>query len=302
MMIGMASPGREKAAASAISGDLDRAVVGLAGQVSRALGVELTSIAVLDRAVERYRMTAHVGAHTEEYRNLVVSHGAGLGGLAADLRRGVRVDDYVTSKEITDDYRVIVADEGLRGMACVPVQGPEGSTLLMYAANRSADPLSDRTFGRLEGLAEGAQNVIDRLRGPDPDAVLNERRRLAQELHESVAQVFFTIAVTAEERRSDPEAMARIAEMARVGGHDLRQRLARLQGVEIPAQRDEELLTRRERIILELVAEGLSNHDIGRKLNVAESTVKWHVRRLMAKLDAQSRWQAVVHARERWLL
>ncbi|MBO0842665.1 MAG: hypothetical protein J2O46_05730 [Nocardioides sp.] len=297
----MASPGRVETAA-AVSGGLDRAVAGLAGQVSRALGVELASIAVLDRTSESFKMTAHVGERTDAYRNLVVQRGAGLGGLAADLSRAVRVDDYVTSNEITDDYRSIVGNEGLRGMACVPVQGPEGSTLLMYAAKRTDQPLEDRLFGRLEGLAEGAQSVIDRLRGPDASVIVDERRRLAQELHESVAQVFFTIAVTAEERQSDPEVLARIAEMARNGGSDLRRRLARLQGADTPQPAPRDLLTRREQVILELVAEGLSNHDIGRQLSLAESTVKWHVRRLMVKLEAQSRWQAVVRARELWLL
>lgn len=301
MMVVMAPSGRLQAAAPSVSGDLDRVVAGLAGQVSRALGVELASIAVLDRDNSSFQMTAHVGARTEVYRNLAVRRGTGLAGLAEELDRAVRVDDYVTSKEITDDYRTIVADEKLRGMACVPVQGPEGSTLIMYAGKRTAEPLDDRIFGRLEGLAEGAQGVIDKIRCPDPTFLAAERRRLARELHESVAQVFFTIAVTAEERRTDPDALSRIAELARTGGQDLRQRLARLQGAEAPSG-DDDLLTPRERIILELVAEGLSNQDIGRQLSVAESTVKWHVRRLMAKLDAQSRWQAVVHARERWLI
>lgn len=302
MMNLMASPGRLQAAAPSVSGDLDRVVAGLAGQVSRALGVELASIAVLDRDNSSFQMTAHVGARTEVYRNLAVRRGTGLAGLAEELDRAVRVDDYVTSKEISDDYRTIVADEELRGMACVPVQGPEGSTLIMYAGKRTAEPLDDRIFGRLEGLAEGAQGVIDKIRCPDPSFLAAERRRLARELHESVAQVFFTIAVTAEERRTDPDALSRVAELARTGGQDLRQRLARLQGIEGPSDDDGDLLTPRERIILELVAEGLSNQDIGRRLSVAESTVKWHVRRLMAKLDAQSRWQAVVHARERWLI
>lgn len=61
-------------------------------------------------------------------------------------------------------------------------------------------------------------------------------------------------------------------------------------------------LTPREKQILGLVAEGLSNREIGAQIYLAESTVKWHVRQLMTKLDAGSRWQAVVHARERWLI
>ena len=61
-------------------------------------------------------------------------------------------------------------------------------------------------------------------------------------------------------------------------------------------------LTSREVEILGLVAAGVSNRDLAKQLCVAESTVKWHLRRLMDKLSADSRWQAVVAARERGLL
>ena len=67
-------------------------------------------------------------------------------------------------------------------------------------------------------------------------------------------------------------------------------------------RQDGPALTAREREILLLLAEGRSNRQLAEELYVAESTVKWHVRRLMAKLDASTRWQAVVHARRRGLL
>ncbi|GAA2638697.1 response regulator [Paractinoplanes durhamensis] len=56
------------------------------------------------------------------------------------------------------------------------------------------------------------------------------------------------------------------------------------------------LLTEREREILVLVAHGLSNDDIGRRLYVSPLTVKTHVNRAMAKLDARDRAQLVVLA------
>lgn len=53
-------------------------------------------------------------------------------------------------------------------------------------------------------------------------------------------------------------------------------------------------LTPREADILELIAQGLSNKMIARKLDIAESTVKVHVKHLLKKLNLKSRVEAAV--------
>ena len=68
-----------------------------------------------------------------------------------------------------------------------------------------------------------------------------------------------------------------------------------------PPQTDSPL-TAREHDVLELLAEGLSNKDIGQQLFVSEHTVRFHVRAILEKLDATSRTQAVVHAARAGLL
>jgi DNA-binding NarL/FixJ family response regulator len=55
-------------------------------------------------------------------------------------------------------------------------------------------------------------------------------------------------------------------------------------------------LTQRERDVLRLLADGLSNEEIGKRLFISPETVRTHVRKAMAKLDADTRTQAVAKA------
>ena len=55
-------------------------------------------------------------------------------------------------------------------------------------------------------------------------------------------------------------------------------------------------LTPREREVLRLLADGLANEEIGKRLVISAETVRTHIRKAMAKLDADTRTEAVATA------
>ncbi len=57
-----------------------------------------------------------------------------------------------------------------------------------------------------------------------------------------------------------------------------------------------DMLTAREREILQLLADGMSNADVAERLFISQETVKSHVRHILTKLEADTRTQAVAIA------
>lgn len=69
-----------------------------------------------------------------------------------------------------------------------------------------------------------------------------------------------------------------------------------------PLRELEQEPTMREIEVLQLVADGLVNREIGQRLFLSEETVKSHVRHLLAKLQARSRAHAVAMGFRRGLI
>ena len=71
---------------------------------------------------------------------------------------------------------------------------------------------------------------------------------------------------------------------------------------EPPIRAAAESITPRERDVLELLAQGLQNKEIGDRLGITERTVKYHVGSLLGKLNAGNRTEAVATAVRRKLI
>lgn len=86
-------------------------------------------------------------------------------------------------------------------------------------------------------------------------------------------------------------------------GDDLRQAVTRvLLGETLPVAGDKPPLTPRQQEILLLLADGLPNKAISRRLGLAEDTVKTHIKALFQELDVHTRTACVSAARQRgWL-
>jgi DNA-binding NarL/FixJ family response regulator len=63
-----------------------------------------------------------------------------------------------------------------------------------------------------------------------------------------------------------------------------------------------EALTACEMDVLRLLARGLRNREIGKRLSVSHRTVDFHVRNIMGKLRARNRLEAVRIAREKGII
>lgn len=217
--------------------------------------MDVASAAVRDSA-GNYPMTVYNGVRSQAYRLLKIRSGAGLGGLVLASGEPVRLPDYQGSALITPEYMAAVDGEGIHGIVCVPVSGPDEVSALLYAAVRSNGQPGDVAVARLEGLAAEAATGMHHLAVRSSHielAGLRQRQAIATRLHDSVAQTLFSVGALAHRsrRESDPVALAgslaEIEAIAQVARADLRTTFADL--CRIPDSRG---------LDLALVAEGRS--------------------------------------------
>ncbi|MGH3353836.1 MAG: response regulator [Nocardioides sp.] len=204
------------------------------------------------------------------------------------VRSGFRLilsmeDDISVVGEASDGADAVAKARELRPdvvMMDVQMPGTDGiEATRKVVAEGHAKVIILTTFDRddylFDALAAGASGFL--LKNADPDS-LAEAVRAAADGHALLA----------------PEVTMRV--IGRVTSHDARSTPTPAP----PAVLDQ--LTAREREVLLLIGEGLSNNEIARRLFLTEATVKTHVSACLAKLQLRDRVQAVVFIHRHGLL
>jgi non-specific serine/threonine protein kinase len=203
-----------------------------------------------------------------------------ISGLLASGELDISAGNYVPARANLREALSIAAQHGLVWQAALALEGlaavvgaqgqPERALRLGGGAARLREEL------RL-ALGPAESVLLTRRLGPAQAALSAEQQTAAwQEGGRLPLNALVDEALRTDEAAETPEAAA-----------------------ELPA--DVALLTRREREVVGLVAQGLHNQEIAQRLGIALHTVEVHVGRALSKLHMRSRAQLAVWAVERGL-
>ncbi|MER5666656.1 helix-turn-helix transcriptional regulator [Streptomyces mirabilis] len=262
-------------------------------RLRRATGLPVAFGGLVEPGRAQVRISELSGTATPALSALAVSSGNGLGGKAVALARPCAVTDYSASRQISHEYDVAVATEGLCSVIAVPVVVRRRVRGVLYGALRTAQPLGDRTLGAAVAAArdveqalvvrDEAQGLLTVAREPEP-AVGSPAWEEVREAHGALRAL--------APRIVDPALRAELLDVC-----------GRLAGAAASDARTPRVdFAPREVDVLACVAAGATNGVAAERLGLRPETVKGYLRSAMRKLGAHTRWEAVVAARRAGLL
>ncbi|MFF3110925.1 response regulator [Kitasatospora sp. NPDC057904] len=193
------------------------------------------------------------------------------------VRRGVR-ELIETEPDLTVIGEAATAEQAL---ARVPALRPDVAVLDMRLTDGDGVTVCRELRSRMPDLACLMLTSFD-----DEDALLDSI--MAGAAGYALKQISGTDLIAAIRTVASGQSMLDPGATSRV--------MARLRSERAPQESGLPELTEREREILALVGEGLTNRQIGGRLYLAEKTVKNHISRLLAKLGVERRVQAALIA------
>ncbi len=239
-------------------------------------------------------LTSFVGTRGHTLDGLLIEPSEGLGGRAIAERRPVAATQYRNSTAITHRYDREVLAEDIVGLLAIPVVVDGSVRAVIYGAHRTATRLADpvvRTSLALATALAWEYSVNDEV-----------ERRLAVIATEGGERKSLVLARL--ERDELRELYADLRQIGRsVTDPILAKRLEAIgRELQLSTLPNASELSPRELDVLANVALGKRNALIASQLQLAESTVKSYLSSAMRKLDAASRFEAVIVARRRGLI
>ncbi|MFJ8079860.1 LuxR C-terminal-related transcriptional regulator [Streptomyces sp. NPDC096205] len=266
-------------------------------RLRRVTGLPVAFGGLVEPGRPQLRISELSGTATPALRSLAVTSGNGLGGKAVALSRPCAVTDYSSSRQISHEYDVPVATEGLRSVLAVPVVVRRRVRGVLYGALRTAQPLGDRT---LHAAVEAARDVEQSL------VAAEEARNLLASAPAAATGTRVEATATRERMREAHAALRALA--PRITDPELREELLRACGLLAPDGPDGPAAPRavdlapREVDVLTWVAAGATNATAADRLGLRPETVKSYLRSAMRKLGARTRGEAVAAARRAGVL
>ncbi|WP_239588417.1 helix-turn-helix transcriptional regulator [Gordonia hydrophobica] len=215
-------------------------------------------------------------------RGIRLDSGHGLGGRVLTSRRATALRDYFESPLITHTYDAVIRAEQLYSIVAAPIIVGRKQIGVLYAARRSRH---DQIDAALDAAADEARAVEQQLTVSEVLGMRTEDEEMELAAWRSRVQDSYTKLRGLADSVDDPSVRAQMLEIA-----------AELAG-QAPDDQVAVHLTGREQDVLDLLGAGLTNPAIADRLGIGLHTVKGHVKSLLVKLDASSRFEAVVNAR-----
>lgn len=152
------------------------------------------------------------------------------------------------------------------------------------------------TFGAQAAIAVENARLFE---AASEASALKERNRIGQALQDAVARVLFNIGLESTEAADIGKLLDRLAPVSGPVPEDAARQMANGLRHTIAG---EEPINERELQIIKLLAEGRSNKEIGEKLFLSENTIRYHIHKILQKLDVSRRIEIVRVAMERQLV
>lgn len=235
------------------------------------------------------------GTRTRNLHSLEVRAGSGLGGRVIAENRPIAVNDYRTADTITHDYDPWVLAEGLASIAAAPVMIRDRIAGLIYVATRDCNALGDRSksailsAGRRLSTELTVQDEVRR-RMREAEVVATAAPEHVRDIAglEEIRSLHAELRVVAH-LVADTELSQRISEVSK--------RLAQVGAGTAGAPRAPARLSPREVDVVAQIALGCTNQEAATRLSIKPETAKAYLRGAMRKLEAHTRFEAVVRAR-----